>query len=355
MFSNVKLSVGNKVVEGVNEIGHVSSMMYAVLFPRSKGKCDGLSYMWFPDTTNECADVNKGFAARRAYIIVQPAPKGKFTLRVPMFMFFGFMENFVVLKGYPIQIEMVRGPDYPALFRKKAAGEDQAVEGKLKFNSITMDVPIVEPSTMVALEYLKGLKDPTSFLYSFRERHGMFAPVPEGITDFQQPITSSYYTERPQMIWVGFQTTGVTDQSYNHAVYLNANVQSMYIRMNSSQFPPLLIEADWAKNDSGFFYEMQKHMRANYLQYPARYTEGNMLTPANFKSLYTIYCFDVSKQETTLGSNNVTCDLHVRFRAAVPAHLRVYIAWFNDRTLEMFTDGSPINIRKEIDNFMEVE
>ena len=217
------------------------------------------------------------------------------------------------------------------------------------------DVPIVEPSTMVALEYLKGLKDPTSFLYSFRERHGMFAPVPEGITDFQQPITSSYYTERPQMIWVGFQTTGVTDQSYNHAVYLNANVQSMYIRMNSSQFPPLLIEADWAKNDSGFFYEMQKHMRANYLQYPARYTEGNMLTPANFKSLYTIYCFDVSKQETTLGSNNVTCDLHVRFRAAVPAHLRVYIAWSNDRTLEMFTDGSPINIRKEIDNFMEVE
>ena len=121
--------------------------------------------------------------------------------------------------------------------------------------------------------------------------------------------------------------------------------------LNNSQFPPVLTKANWAENKSGFFYEMQKHVRANYLQYPARYTEGNMLNPANFKSLYTVYCFDVSKQEMTLGSNNVTCNLHVHFKTATPEHLRVYIAWFSDRTLEMFTDGSPINIRKEVDNF----
>ena len=55
----------------------------------------------------------------------------------------------------------------------------------------------------------------------------------------------------------------------------------------------------------------------------------------------------------TLGSNNVTCDLHVHFKAATPAHLRVYIAWFNDRTLEMFTDGKPINVRNKVDNYSE--
>ena len=76
-----------------------------------------------------------------------------------------------------------------------------------------------------------------------------------------------------------------------------------------------------------------------------------MLSPPSFKQLYTIYCFDVSKQEMTLGSNNVTCDLHVHFKAATPAHLRVYIAWFNDRTLEMFTDGKPINVRNKVDNY----
>ena len=108
MFLNAKLTIGNKTVESVSEVGHVSSMMYAVLFPRSKGKCDGLEFMWFPDTRNEANDDNKGFAVRRNYIMIQPGTKGKFKLFVPMFMFFGFMEKFVALKGYPMQIELVR-------------------------------------------------------------------------------------------------------------------------------------------------------------------------------------------------------------------------------------------------------
>ena len=74
--------------------------------------------MWFPDTdsTNN-PTTNKGFEVRRRFIIDTPERKRKFKLRIPMHMFFGFMENFVVLKGYPIEIEMVRGPDYPALYR----------------------------------------------------------------------------------------------------------------------------------------------------------------------------------------------------------------------------------------------
>ena len=347
MFTNVKLTIGNKIVEDVNEVGHVSSMIYNVLYPRSKGKCDGLQFMWMPDTGPTAVEAdNKGFAVRRKYIITAPNTNGNFMLRARLHLFFGFMENFVVLKGYPIEIEMVRGPDYPAIFRGAAADE-----GKLDFSSITLNIPIVEPSTAVTLQYVKLLKDPEPFLYSFRQRHGMFAPVPRGITDFQQPITSNYFTERPQMIWVGFQISNVTNQTVNYALYKHSSVETMWIQMNSMQIPPVKIKANLAENNNGFFYEMQKHLRANYLQYPARYTEGNNITPANFKSLYPIYCFDVSKQEMTLGSNNVTCDLHVHFQNATAQHLRVYIAWFSDRTLEMFTDGSPINIRKQVDNY----
>ena len=354
MFSNCKLSIGNKVVEDVNEVGHVSSLMYNVLFPRSKGKCDGLQFMWYPDITTAASDENKGFAARRAVLLTQPHTKGNFKLWVPLHMFFGFMENFVVLTGYPMQLEFVRGPDYPALFRL-GAGAGNAEEGKLKFKSITLNIPVVRPSTAISLEYIKGIQEGGSFLYSFRQRNGMFAPITTGVRDFQQTITSAFYTERPQMIWVGFQTVSTTvDQTANYALYPNTNVQSMHIRLNSTQVPATLIESNWAENDSGFFYEMQKHMRANYLQYPARYTEGNALTPPNFSTLYSIYCFDVSKQELTLGSNNVTCDLHVKFREVTPANLRVYIAWINDRTIEMFTDGSPIIIRREIENY-EIE
>ena len=262
------------------------------------------------------------------------------------------MENFVALKGYPIEIELVRGDDAPALFRNKE-GAHAAAEGKLKFSELNLNIPVVDPSTAMTVKSLQGLQDPYPYLFSFRERHGMFAPVPTNILDFQQPITSSYFTERPQMIWVGFQRNNTTDQSFNHALYSHDNVESAYITMNNAIFPTNEIKANWAENDNGFFYEMQKDMRSNYLQHAATYTEGNMLTPANFKDLFTIYCFDVSKQDFTLGGNNVTCNLHVRFKTATQANLRVYIAWVSDRTLELFTDGKPLIIRKQIDSYRD--
>ena len=354
MFSNVKLTVGNQLIENVNQVGHVSSLIYNTLYPRSKAKCEGLQFMWFPDTDSTFNPAtNKGFEVRRRFIIDTPHTKGKFKLRIPMHMFFGFMENFVVLKGYPIEIEMVRGPNYPALYHGGTEETaNHADEGKLKFTDITLNVPIVDPSTAVALEYIKGLQSPTPFLYSFRERHGMLAPVPTGITNFQQPITSTYFTERPQMIWVGFQhISNVDDQQVNHALYTSENVETAHIQMNNTKLPPVSVPANWLENDNGFFYEMQKHVRENYLQLTDTYVEGNMLTPANFKDLFTIYCFDVSKQDMTLGSNNITCDLHVKFREVTVANLRVYVAWFNDRTLEMYTDGSPLKIRNQIDNY----
>ena len=160
-------------------------------------------------------------------MFTQPHTKGNFKLWVPLYMFFGFMENFVVLTGYPMQLDFVRGPDYPALFRN-GVGDHAAAEGKFKFTEITLDVPVVRPSTVVALEYLKGIKDRGSYLYSFRQRNGMFAPISQNIRDFQQTITSAFFTERPQMIWVGFQKiSDTTDQTANHALYINADVQSM--------------------------------------------------------------------------------------------------------------------------------
>ena len=71
-------------------------------------------------------------------------------------------------------------------------------------------------------------------------------------------------------------------------------------------------------------------------------------------TLYTMYCFDVSKHEMTVGSNTVTCDLHIHFKKPTQDKLRVYIAWFNDRTLELHTDGKPLAIRREIENYVSM-
>ena len=73
MFSNVKLTVGNQMVENVNQVGHVSSLIYDTLYSRSKAKCEGLQFMWSPDTADSTvAATNNGFEVRRKFIIDTP-------------------------------------------------------------------------------------------------------------------------------------------------------------------------------------------------------------------------------------------------------------------------------------------
>ena len=290
-FANGKLSIGSRVVEAVNEMGHVSSLMHYVLLPRSKQKCDGLDFMWVADHDNTAeATTNKGFALRCDYIIDRPATPGTFKLRIPLILLFGFMENFVALRGYPVSIELVRGGDHAALFRKE--GTD---EGKFDFTKLTLNAPIVDPANIVTLNTLRGISDPKPYLFSFRRRSGLMAPVPSAVFDFQLVITTSSMVERPMMIWVAFQKDATTDQKHNNALYDHANVETMTVLVNNTQFPTNPIAANWDENDLGFFYEMQKHARENYLQYPSTYSEGNILNPINFKDLYPVYVFDVSK------------------------------------------------------------
>ena len=347
LFSNGKLTVGTRTIENVNVIGHVSSMMHYVLFPRSKGKGDGLQYLWIPDTDNTTTDANKGFEIRRKYIINSPHTKGMFKFRIPMMMFFGFMENFVALKGYPVEIELVRGPDHSVILRGDAVDQ-----GKLVFKDLLLNVPVVDPSKSVTLTSLRGISNPKPYMFSFRRRSGLYAPVLPNVQDFQFTITTESFVERPQMIWVGFQIGATVDQKFNYALYSHANVETMTIKMNNTQFPAKPIKANWTENDNGFFYEMQKHLRENYLQYPGTYNEGNMLNPVNFKDLCPIYCFDVTKQEYKVGSKTVTCELHVHFNNQTGAGLKVFVAWYSDRTCELFTDGKELNIKTETESFI---
>ena len=65
-------------------------------------------------------------------------------------------------------------------------------------------------------------------------------------------------------------------------MYKNENLESMYIQINNSQFPSSIIVADWSENNNGLFYEMQQHVRAKYLLLSATYSDGNIITTANF-------------------------------------------------------------------------
>ena len=105
LFSNAKFSIGTRVVESINQVGHVSSLMHYVLYPKSLAKNSGLQHMWIPDTDATSTNSNKGYEIRRKYVVTKAAAKGTFKFRMPLSQIFGFCDNFVALRGYMVEVE----------------------------------------------------------------------------------------------------------------------------------------------------------------------------------------------------------------------------------------------------------
>ena len=165
-------------------------------------------------------------------------------------------------------------------------------------------------------------------------------------------VITTTMVERPQVVWIAFQKDMTTDQKTNNAIYWHGNVQQMTMEVNNVQFPISPVPADFEENDLGMFYTMSQQVRENYLQISDAYTEGNMLNPASFRDLFPVYVLDVSKQNFTVGAKSVSTKLNIRFQKATPPNMTVHIAWYSDRTLELATDGSCLNIKENVDSFI---
>ena len=349
LFTNAKFTVGNKTVETVNLPGYASSLMNNVLYPRSLQKNAGLQFNWVADTTKDANSENKGWEIRRKRLLVSPSSPGAFKLRMPLSNMFGFCQNMVPLRGYPIEVELVRGMDATTLF---LGGE--TVPGKLKITAMRLNIPVVTPNNKIQLETLKGLTNPKSYLYSFRAKNCMFAPIPKSVTTFQLSVTSDSMPERPQQLFVGLQRNTQTppdNQKFNHSLFSHEDVLEMVVKMNNCQIPEKPIPANWKNADSGFFYEAMLHQRANFLQFPGTYSDNTFLNPENFEKMYTIFCFDVTKQQNLLSARTVNCELHTTFRTPTNPGIKMYVAWYFDRTLELFSDGKSINIKSQTTSY----
>jgi len=68
------------------------------------------------------------------------------------------------------------------------------------------------------------------------------------------------------------------------------------------------------------------------------------ITPANFKDLYPLMVFDVSKQSERLKSTVVDVQIKATFNAAVLANTVAFAVVVSDRMLQFQSDGKKISV-----------
>nr|XP_047142416.1 uncharacterized protein LOC124816754 [Hydra vulgaris] len=284
LFTRAEYQLSGQSIENINYLGRATTMLGLLKYPNYFQNVQGMNQLWFRDSSTTAAiATNLGFQARQSYLIQEPNAKGKFSFCVPLKHIFGFCDTYdKVIFGLKHTLTLIRESDNNAIFK----GTGVAV-GQVNLTKVSLFMPHVTPS----LEYEKILKDiikskktlPLSYIGRQCESTNV-----DPVTDFN---------------WTLNITT--TNQKFSRA-YRDAT---------------LFTEKLYGLNE---------------------FISQCNINPQDYKNLYPLFVFDVSKQMEVTKPSIIDVQFNATFNTAVPPNTMIYAVILSDRIGQLNADGSKL-------------
>lgn len=339
LFSNISYRLSNQEIESVHHPGQATTMLGLLKYSDDFSKAQGLNQLWRKDTaaTAVIAD-NEGFKTRHSYLIQQPTDKGTFSFRIPLKHIFGFCEDYDrIVYGLKHTLTLVRKSNDDAIFRANAADA-----GKVTLEKISWFVPHVLPADAEKFPIYKNIESKVSIPVAYRTRQCDTITVPEA-TVFSWRLGVKSAPEKPRWVIIGFQTEKSGDQTKNPAVFDHVNVKNMYTMLNSTRYPAVDYNLSFANQQFSRAYGDASMFGVKYFGMDELITRSN-ISPVDYKTLYPLFVFDVSKQSEKLKSSVVDVQIRAVFNEAVPAGTQAYAVVISDKLLTFQSDGSKMSV-----------
>ena len=339
LFDLVKYTLNNAPIETVFNPGLVSNILGLATFPDNFKQ--GLIEGWSPDTSNKLVLAeNAGFKARQELILgSEPSPLGSFRLAIPLKRIFGFADDYgKIIYGFNHSLILTRSStDNNALCRPNATGA-----GKIKIKNIRWMLPRVTPNDMVKLELMRAIKEEVTLNCGFRMRQHISVSVPAS-TEFTWRLGVRSSPEQPRFIFLCFQTDRSENQEKINTVYDNVKLSSAHILLNNDRYPLNDFETKFSQNNFDVLY-------TNFIAFRKKFygidpmISPTFIGPLEYKTIYPIVCFDVSKQSERLKSGVTDITLHCRFEENPANKTIAHAVIVSDRKLKFKSDGEKLSV-----------
>ena len=348
LFSDVRYHLASHEIEVLQNPGHATTMLGLLKYPDDFTKSQGLNQVWAPDTEDGTPVAgNLGFKLRRDYIINMvdgAANKGKFNFKIPLKHFLGFCEDYKkILYGMQQRLTLTRTGDNNSILRGQNAANNAAVgNGKVKIDKISWFMPHVIPSDAYRLQLDKIIEKKEKIPVGYRMLQCDNLPVPPGIGTFTWRLGVKSSPDIPRFIIVGFQTDKSNDQTTNPAIFNDCEVRNIYVTLNAKRYPDTDYENDFTVNKFSRIYGDAALFRKKFYNMDELISNSN-INPVNYKKLYPLFVFDVTKQSEKLKTS--VSDIHIKasFNGANPPNNTIaYAVIISDRLFHFVSDGSKI-------------
>ena len=348
LFSDVRYHLASHEIEVLQNPGHATTMLGLLKYPDDFTKSQGLNQVWAPDKEVGTPTVgdNEGFKMRQNYIINMPEGndnKGKFNFKIPLKHFLGFCEDYKkILYGMQQRLTLTRTRDDNAILKGNAAAGGVAADGKIKIDKISWFMPHVIPSDAYRLQLDKIIEKKEKIPVGYRMLQCDNLPVPAGVGTFTWRLGVKSSPDIPRFIIVGFQTEKNNDQTKNPAIFDHCDVRNIYVTLNAKRYPDTDYENSFTINKYSRIYGDAALFRKKFYNMDELISNHN-INPVNYKNLYPLFVFDVTKQSEKLKTS--VSDIHIKasFNGDNPQNDTIaYAVIISDRLFHFVSDGSKI-------------
>ena len=347
LFSDVRYHLASHEIEVLQNPGHATTILGMLKFPDDFSKSQGLNQCWIKDTgegntTVDGNNPNEGFKLRRNYIINMPASRGHFCFKIPLKHFLGFCEDYKkILYGMQQRLTLTRTGDDNAIFR--ANGVDV---GKVDIERIKWFMPHVIPSDAYRLQLDKIIEKKEKIPVGYRMLQCDNTSITG--TNFTWRLGVKSSPDIPRFIIVGFQIKRNNNQEENPARFDNCDIGNIYVTLNAKRYPDTDYDIKFNENRFCRIYGDSSTFRKKFYNMDELVSNHN-INPVDYKNLYPIFVFDVTKQSEKL--KTAVSDIHVKMRfntnpaldnANNPRNVMAYAVIISDRLFHFVSDGSKI-------------
>ena len=204
-------------------------------------------------------------------------------------------------------------------------------------------MPHVTPADKDKMELYKIIERKEKIPVGYRMIQCDSASIPIRYTDFSWRLSVKSSPEVPRFIIVGFQTGKSGLQEQNPSIFDNVNVNNIYAMLNSTRYPTVDYNITFVGQKFSRVYGDAAEFRTKFYNMDELISNPN-ITPSDYRTLYPLFLFDVSKQSEKLKYSTTDIQIKIHFSNPLAAVTQVYGVIISDRLINFQSDGNKFSV-----------
>ena len=200
-------------------------------------------------------------------------------------------------------------------------------------------LPVLEQK----LTLYKTIESKASLPAGYRRIQCDSIPVAQART-FTWQLSAKSTSEKPRGIIVVFQTDKPGNQEHNLSLFDHCNLTNMFVMLNSRRYSGIDYDGNnFTQQKFSRVHGVATVFRTKFYRLEELVSSPN-IQPSDFKELFPIFVFEVSKQSKKLKNSVTDIQIKAQFSANVPENTEAFVVVISDESLIFQSDGQKMRV-----------